>query len=382
VVWKAVAAAMLVAGLVVSAIPANGTTAITEHKLRSSSSRPANIVVGPDGNLWFAELEGNAIGRMTVDGRVREFPVPTGSPGPSSSGPHGIVVGPDHALWFTEFNANKIGRITTSGAVTNEFALPPFVPPAKACPPDDSPPPRGSTTAQPHNITVGSDNNLWFAEQVGNKIGRITTAGMVTEFPIPTPCGHSHGITAAPDGKVWFVERDGNKIGRIDPKAGNDAAIRASITEFPIPGPKCANRSCPAGIQSSGPHGIAVGPDGNLWFGENWSDRLGRITRKGVITTFPVPNLVGGIPLYVNNVAKGPDGNVWFGNLNSNQIGHIDPTGSTQQIQASITQLALPSGSPGWNSDGPATLVAGPPSDRASVWFTENFAGAIGRAGV
>lgn len=33
-------------------------------------------------------------------------------------------------------------------------------------------------------ITAGPDGNLWFTEMVANKIGRITTAGVVTEFPV------------------------------------------------------------------------------------------------------------------------------------------------------------------------------------------------------
>ena len=34
-------------------------------------------------------------------------------------------------------------------------------------------------------IALGSDGNLWFTEMVG-KIGRITPAGVITEFSIPT----------------------------------------------------------------------------------------------------------------------------------------------------------------------------------------------------
>ena len=30
----------------------------------------------------------------------------------------GIVTGPDGALWFTEYNDDKIGRITTAGGIT------------------------------------------------------------------------------------------------------------------------------------------------------------------------------------------------------------------------------------------------------------------------
>ena len=60
-----------------------------------------------------------------------------------------------------------------------------------------------------------------------SKIGRITTAGVITEYPIPTPAGVPDGITAGPDGALWFIEYAGNKIGRI--------TTAGVITEFPIP---------------------------------------------------------------------------------------------------------------------------------------------------
>lgn len=44
----------------------------------------------------------------------------------------------------------------------------------------------------------------------GNKIGRITTSGSITEFPVPTPVARADGITAGPDGAVYFTESPGN----------------------------------------------------------------------------------------------------------------------------------------------------------------------------
>jgi virginiamycin B lyase len=56
------------------------------------------------------------IGRITTSGAISEF-TPT-----AFSGPSDIVTGPDGALWFTEVNSGKIGRITTAGTIT-EFPL-------------------------------------------------------------------------------------------------------------------------------------------------------------------------------------------------------------------------------------------------------------------
>jgi hypothetical protein len=160
-------------------------------------------------------------------------------------------------------------------------------------------------------ITTGSDGNLWFTEQIGStvsKIGRITTAGVVTgEFPI-SGGSQPGGITAGPDGNLWFTEADptyGNKIGRITPSG--------VVTEFS------------AGITAgSWPETIATGLDGNLWFteyGASYGNKIGRITPSGVVTEFPVT--AGSQP---TDITAGPDGNIWFTETNvtyGNKIGHV-----------------------------------------------------------
>src|SRR5262245_62870210 len=94
------------------------------------------------------------------------------------SGPFQITSGPDGNLWFTESQSDQIGRISTAGALT-EFPLP--------------------ANTNPTGITVGADGNIWFTEFDSNQIGRITTNGMITHFPIPTAASSPFGIVAAPD---------------------------------------------------------------------------------------------------------------------------------------------------------------------------------------
>jgi len=36
----------------------------------------------------------------------------------------------------------------------------------------------------PQGITAGPDGNLWFVETAANKIGKISTAGLITEYSI------------------------------------------------------------------------------------------------------------------------------------------------------------------------------------------------------
>src|SRR5581483_5914281 len=105
----------------------------------------------------------------------------------STVGPTEIVTGPDNALWFTEQSGVAIGRVTTSGAFSSF--------------------PVGTSSA---GIAKGADNALWFTEPKTNAIGRITTAGAVT-----TASASPTFLCAGPDGAMWFSEQKAGKIGRI-----------------------------------------------------------------------------------------------------------------------------------------------------------------------
>ena len=67
---------------------------------------PLGITAGPDGNLWFTNLHGASIGRITPSGTISNFT------DPSISFPAWIASGPDGGLWFTSDGYNTIGRIT------------------------------------------------------------------------------------------------------------------------------------------------------------------------------------------------------------------------------------------------------------------------------
>ena len=105
-------------------------------------------------------------------------------------------------------------------------------PPPASSPSSPSPPPGPA----PHFITAGPDGNLWFTEQGKNKIGRLTPAGVFTEFPDPDRDAFPEGIAAGADGNLWFVENSGHKVGRI--------TTDGTITEFPLPVATRAFRIC------------------------------------------------------------------------------------------------------------------------------------------
>jgi streptogramin lyase len=59
-----------------------------------------------------------------------------------------------------------------------------------------------TAASSPSYVTAGPDGALWFTEYNGNKIGRITTGGVITEYVVPTVNSMPAGITAGPDGSI------------------------------------------------------------------------------------------------------------------------------------------------------------------------------------
>ena len=119
-----------------------------------------------------------------------------------------------------------------------------------------------------------------------------------------------------------------------------------SIQEIPLPSP------------DSGPGEITLGSDGNLWFTELQTSKLGRLTPAGCLTEFAT----GYHP--PEGLTAGPDGALWFTEPGEAQIGHMTTGGLLQEFKLPAT------------ADNPYQIVAGPDGN---LWFTDPLAGAVGR---
>src|SRR5579872_2013248 len=274
---------------------------VTEFPLPSIAPSGSNINLpsfteGPDGAVWFSYIysggtsNGGVIAQVTTDGQAHLFPVPS-IPGGRFPIPFAIAAGPDGALWFvlsytvgSNSTAYRLCRMTTAGTVTTQFQLP--------------------TGVTPGYLTAGPDGFLWFTD-AATVVGKIDPQdGAITQYNLPAG-SDAERITAGPDGALWFVEYTANKIGKI--------TTSGIITEFPIP------------IAGISPISIKAGPDGALWFTEGKLNlpapvnQIGRITTAGNITEYPLP--AGDIGS--GWITPGPDGALWFTEYDAEKIGRL-----------------------------------------------------------
>jgi len=233
----------------------------------------------------------------------------------------GIKVGPDGALWFVETTAQQIGRISTGGVVT-EFPLE-----------------EGGIAEAQGFIAVGPDGALWFNMDDANQLGRITPTGEITQINLPDGLSPIRELVTGSDGALWVTSRGMSAIVKL----ATDGTI---VAQYALP------------KERSNPTGMIVGPDKALWFVEGGVNQIGRLTTAGQLTEYPIPD-ENSFPL---RLTVGPDNAVWFTMFGVNKIGRIDMDGK-------ITSFDAP-------DMGPVGITTG--ADGA-IWFTGYSSTEIGR---
>jgi virginiamycin B lyase len=160
----------------------------------------------------------------------------------------------------------------------------------------------------------------------------------IAEFPLAAGRG-PHFIAPGPDGSLWFTECTAGRIGKI--------MTTGSVTEF-------------TGLTTgSQPQGITTGADGNLWFVEQGLDQIGRITTAGAVTEFPITSSSAAVA-----IVAGPDGALWFTEASADRIGRMSTNGALTEFSTGIT------------GSSPIGIAPGPDG---ALWFAEQIGNKIGR---
>jgi len=198
---------------------------------------------------------------------------------------------------------------------------------------------KGTFVTKTHHLLTAASRRVIFGI-VLSLTAAIGFAQTPVEYPIPTSGAGPSGIALGPDGNMWFTETNASRIGKITP-----AGV---ITDYATP------------TAASNPTGIVAGPDGNLWFTEPGVNKIGKlVASSATMTEFLIPTANSG----PQAITSGPDGNLWFTESNASKIGKIT-TGGTVTEYPVTTGLSLP-----------YDITTGPDGN---LWFTEQSANKIG----
>lgn len=233
-------------------------------------------------------------------------------------------------------------------------------------------------------ITTAPNGDMWFIEEDVNKVGRITPAGVITEFDLPattTGDGTVQDLDIAPDGTVWVVYDSGWNAVQFDPVANR--ATNYDLGAYPYGGrvrvgpdgiafvtmnydESYVVRLTPTDIIES-PNSpecedvLGEAADGTMWCQGPGLDQLVRLNADASAgTTFPLPSDA----TYPNGIAAGPVGSIWFTRSssgswltspNNGSVGYLDAGNGVATIWKTGSRTA------------PRDLIQAPDG---TMWFT------------
>ncbi len=217
--------------------------------------------------------------------------------------------------------------------------------------------------SNPLAVVAGAEGDLWYIATPKGCFGAVTRFELPGyEEQIEVGCGEAafvgsatNGIALGPEGELWFTA--GGGIGRIEPTA-------TKSEDFLLPPVKAAieNSESPPNTSLGG---ITTGPEHeNLWFTEveNNTSKIDRInpTKPSEIEEYPLPAQndlgTGAGGASSENIAVGPNNTLWFTEPDSHAIGVVNTKGEF------MDQVPLK------ESDDPQSIAAGP---EGSMWFTD-----------
>ena len=196
--------------------------------------------------------------------------------------------------------------------------------------------------------------------------------GTITQVNLPAPFAPQQ-IAPGPDGNMWFTDNF-HPFG--DPASYDVGRVTPAgvVTTFKAPTP--AN-----GCQCIGASGITAGSDGNVWFAGDDAGNLYSMSPDGsTITVYPVPGATtpsGPQAAQPFGVATGPDGNLWITDAANDLIDKVNPACPG----CGFTQYALPSHAScvaNGACEGPGLIIKGPDG---AMWFLTQT-GLVGRIDV
>lgn len=259
-------------------------------------NNPYGVARGPDGALYVCDIGNHRVRRIDRDGTITTV-VGNGTAGYAGDGgpatsaalnePYEVRFDRRGDLYFVEMKNHlvrkvdrKTGRISTvAGTGQPGFS-------------GDEGPAARARFNQPHAIQFDPRGEYLYVCDIANhrlrriemSTGTITTfAGDGTKRPTPDgaqvsaalPLNGPRAIDFDAAGDLWLALREGNAVYRVDMKAGTiHHAAGTGKSGFTGNGGPAKEATL------SGPKGIAVGPDGNVYLADTESHSVRRIVVK------------------------------------------------------------------------------------------------------
>lgn len=315
---------------------------ITEYDLARKEIQPHDVIVDPDGMVWFSHFSEQFLSRLDPrTGKVTDFPIPVQKPN-HPKGTLDLEVDPDGHIWVALMYQSGMARFDRA---TEQFKI--FPVPAEW---------QTDATQQSHFSVAGmkADGKVWVKNTDRSQVMRLDpetgTYENLGSFNIPGTGQRIgiYGIYADSANNAYILEFGNGGIGRIDAKSGElkfwptptrgsrarrgrvDTQDRLWFAQFGSNGvavfdPKTETiTEWKKPLPWESPYDAVATRAGDVWEVNESSDRLGRLDpAKGEWVNYPLPRYSNVRRVFVDERAPSPA--VWVGNDHDASIIKLEP---------------------------------------------------------
>jgi streptogramin lyase len=251
-------------------------------------NQPFGLARGPDSALYVCDCENHQIRKIARDGTISTF-AGTGNRGYRGDGgpataadlnePYEVRFDRRGNVFFVEMGNNVVRRVDATSGIISTVAgtgKPGFS--------GDGGPASTAALNQPHSIQFDPQGNLYICDIANNRIRKVDmTTGVISTFAgtgsrgaTPdgagvdgTPLNGPRAIDFDRAGNLWLALRDGNAVYRID-------MSKRTIRHVAGSGAKGFTGNGGPALKAtlSGPKGLSIGPDGNVYLTDTESHSI------------------------------------------------------------------------------------------------------------
>jgi len=267
---------------------------ITEYDLPEPTRMPHDVIVTPDGTVWYNSFAEQILGRLdAATGQVKEYAIPTLKPN-APLGSLALRADREGQVWLGLAYQAGVARFDPR---SESFRMYPLPAPYNQ---DHT----QTTEVEPRHLHV--DGKVWIEDSGTYTIYRMDVqTGAIEAFqPFPIPSPNVYDISTDAGNNVYFTVFGRGDIGRVDAKTGE-------IKIWPTPTKNSSPRRGTLDVAS-----------GRFWFGEFAGDRIGMFdTRTETFREFRPPQPFS----FPYDVLADRNGEVWSGNMSTDRIQRLNP---------------------------------------------------------
>jgi streptogramin lyase len=280
---------------IITTVVGNGTKGYSgdgSDAMKAQLNEPYEIRFDNKGNMFFVEMRNNIVRRVDAKTNIISTVAGTGKEGFSGDGgsatnatmkqPHSIQFDPHGDLYICDIGNHRIRKVDMKTGVIQTFA---GTGERNATP--DGASINGTPLNGPRAIDFDHEGNMWLALREGNAVYKIDMITNTIHHIAGTgekgftgnggpakdaTLSGPKGISVAPNGNVFLADTESHSVRMIEVKSGNLEWIAGDNTRGDGPDGN------PFECRMARPHGIFVDQDGSVFIGDSEAHKV-RIIR-------------------------------------------------------------------------------------------------------